>query len=422
MVARIAIISEHASPLAAIGGIDSGGQNVYVAQLANQLAMRGYQVDVYTRRDNETLPDVVRFISRVRVIHVAAGPPRFVPKEELLPFMEEFARRMIAICRRERHPYDLVHANFWTSGVVALELKNALDLPFAVTFHALGRVRRLHQGGADRFPPERPQIEERIIAAADCVIAECAQDREDLLTLYAADPAKIRVVPCGFDGNELWPIDKRVARAELGFAPDERIVLQLGRLVPRKGIDIVVRALARLRRTHGLDPLLVIVGGETDDPCPIANPEIARLDAIAAAEGVRDRVFFTGRKPRHVLRYYYSAADVFVTTPWYEPFGITPIEAMACATPVIGASVGGIKSTVRDGRTGFLVPPRDPHALAERLAELCRSPDLGRRFGAAGRERVLRHFTWAQVADRMESVYGRMLATGRRRASDGMAH
>lgn len=422
MAARIAIISEHASPLAAVGGIDSGGQNVYVAQLANQLATRGYQVDVYTRRDKETLPEVVKFISRVRVIHVTAGPARFVPKEELLPFMEEFARRMIAICRRQSRPYDLAHANFWTSGVVALELKAAMALPFAITFHALGRVRRLHQGEADRFPPERPALEAQIIAAADCVIAECPQDRHDLMTHYAADPAKIRIVPCGFDSTELWPIDKAVARSELGFAPDERVVLQLGRLVPRKGIDIVVRALARLRRKHGLDPLLVIVGGETDDPCPVASPEIGRLREVAAAEGVADRVLFTGRKPRQVLRYYYSAADVFVTTPWYEPFGITPVEAMACATPVIGACVGGIKSTVRHGRTGFLVPPRDPDALAERLAELYRRPELARHFGAAGRERVLRYFTWAHVADRMELVYSRMVTGERRRALDGMAN
>ncbi len=422
MLARIAIISEHASPLAAIGGVDSGGQNVYVAQLANQFASRGYQVDVYTRRDKNTLPDVVKFINRVRVIHVTAGPPRFVPKEELLPFMDEFAQRMIAMCRRQRRPYDLVHANFWTSGVVAMRLKAALGLPFAVTFHALGRVRRLYQGEADRFPRERPQIEDQIIGAADCIVAECQQDREDLLSLYGADPAKIRIVPCGFDSTELWPIDKMAARRELGLAHESRVILQLGRLVPRKGIDIVVRALARLRRVHQIDALLVIVGGETGEPCPRANPEIARLRAVAAAEGVAGRVLFTGRRPRHVLRYYYSAADVFVTTPWYEPFGITPVEAMACATPVIGAAVGGIKSTVRDGHTGFLVPPHDPQAVADRLAELYRQPDLLCRFGLAGRERVLRHFTWSQVADRLEIAYGRIMASDGRRVLDGLAH
>lgn len=416
MLARIAIISEHASPLATIGGVDSGGQNVYVAQLANQFAQRGYQVDIYTRRDQETLPEVVKFINRVRVIHVTAGPPRFVPKEELLPLMDEFAARMIAMLRRQRRAYDVVHANFWTSGVVAMQLKAELGLPFAITFHALGRVRRLHQGEADRFPRKRPQVEERIIGAADCVIAECPQDREDLMRLYDADPGKIRVVPCGFDSTELWPVDRTAARRELAIDPDEHVVLQLGRLVPRKGIDIVVYALARLRRRYGLNARLFVVGGETDGPCPRANPEIARLGDIAAAEGVADQVVFTGRRPRHVLRYYYSAADVFVTTPWYEPFGITPVEAMACSTPVIGACVGGIKSTIRHGRTGYLVPPHDPDAVAERLADMLRRPDLTRRFGAAGRERVLRNFTWGHAADRMELVYARMLGDERGRA------
>ncbi|MFL6655720.1 MAG: glycosyltransferase family 4 protein [Sulfurifustis sp.] len=419
MVARIAMISEHASPLATIGGVDSGGQNVYVAQLANRLAARGYQVDVYTRRDKETLPEVVKFINRVRVIHVKAGPPRPVPKEELLPYMDEFAEQMQSFCSRQRRPYDVVHANFWTSGVVAMTLKRAIGLPFAVTFHALGRVRRRHQGEADRFPEERAEYEERIIAAADCVVAECAQDREDLLELYDADPAKIRIVPCGFDTTEFWPIDRRLARREVGFDPDERIVLQLGRLVPRKGIDIAVRALARLARDHRVNARLVIVGGETDEPCPMANPEIARLTDVANAEDIAERVTFTGRRPRNVLRYYYNAADVFVTTPWYEPFGITPVEAMACGVPVIGSAVGGIKTTVRHGRTGFLVPPHDPDALAARIAEIFRDVDAARRMGVAGRERALRHFTWSQVAERMEAVYARVMAGESQRVTAG---
>ena len=414
MVARIAIISEHASPLATLGGVDNGGQNVYVAQVANQLAARGYRVDVYTRRDEEGLPEVVKFINRVRVIHVTAGPSRFVPKEKLLPYMEDFARNMLSFCRRERLRYDILHANFWTSGIVAMRLKQSLGVPFVITFHALGRVRRIHQGESDHFPEERPLWEERIIAAADGVIAECPQDRDDLMTLYGADSEKIRVIPCGFDSSELWPVDKRLARRELGLPLDQYVVLQLGRLVPRKGVDNVIRAIARLRRDHNVPALLIIVGGESDRPCPLATPEIDRLQAIAAEEGVSDWVRFVGRRGRHVLRYYYSAADVFVTTPWYEPFGITPVEAMACGTPVIGARVGGIKSTVRHGRSGLLVPPNDPPALAESLELLYREPPLAQAFGAAGRARANRHFTWDCVVERIQSLYLRVGTPGRR--------
>jgi D-inositol-3-phosphate glycosyltransferase len=413
MVARIAIISEHASPLATLGGVDNGGQNVYVAQVANQLAARGYRVDIYTRRDDPELPEVVKFINRVRVVHVNAGPAAAVPKERLLPHMDEFAHNLLAFCERDRCRYDLVHANFWTSGIAAMRVEQALGIPFVITFHALGRVRRLYQGECDLFPEERPQWEERIIAAAAGVIAECPQDREDLLLLYHADPAKIRVIPCGFDAGEFWPVDKGLARGELGLPTDEHIVLQLGRLVPRKGVDTVIRAVGRLQRDCRISPLLLIVGGDADTPCPVATPEIGRLREVAQEEGVQDRVRFVGRRGRHVLRYYYSAADVFVTTPWYEPFGITPVEAMACGTPVIGARVGGIKSTVRHGRSGLLVPPNDPAALAEALTALYRNPALARAYGAAGRERAARHFTWTHVADRMESLYLRVLGSER---------
>ena len=407
MIARIAMISEHASPLASLGGVDSGGQNVYVSQLAHHLAARGLKVDVFTRRDDPSLPDVVDFITRVRVIHVDAGPPRVIPKEDLLPYMPAFARNMAAFSRRQRAPYDVVHANFWTSGVVAMALKRELGTPFVTTFHALGRVRKQYQGDADRFPRAREQIEEEIIGASNRVIAECAQDRNDLIHLYGAEPAKVCVIPCGFDPAELWPIAKQVARRELGFDADERLILQLGRMVPRKGIDVPIRALACLRDRYGIDARLIVVGGESDEPSPAATPEIGRLRQIAQDAGIADRVHFTGRRARPVLRYYYSAADVFVTTPWYEPFGITPLEAMACATPVIGARVGGIKTTVRDGRTGYLVPPRDPDAVAERLAHLYRNPELSEQLGRAGRERAVRSFTWEQVAERMATLYAR---------------
>jgi D-inositol-3-phosphate glycosyltransferase len=405
MIKRIALVSEHASPLAALGGVDSGGQNVYVGQIAKHLAAMGYKVDVFTRRDCESLPDIVKCIHGVRIVHVRAGPASFVRKEDLLPFMGEFAANMIAFCRKQAHRYDIVHANFWTSGLVAMHVKRMLNIPFVITFHALGRVRRIHQNGADQFPDERPEIEERIIAETDTVIAECPQDKEDMVRLYRADPSKITIIPCGFDGTELWPTDKAQARDMLGLAPHDHVILQLGRMVPRKGVETVIQSLSRLAGRHGIKARLVVVGGESEHPDPLLTPEIGRLQAIALAEGVSDSVLFTGRCNRQMLRFYYSAADVFVTTPWYEPFGITPVEAMACGIPVVGSNVGGIKTTVRDGKTGFLVPPRDPEATAQRLAQLYRNPELMKSFGDAARKRANEHFTWAKVADRVAALY-----------------
>lgn len=418
MTRRIALISEHASPLALLGGTDSGGQNVYVGQLARHLAGIGYEVDVFTRRDSEALPERVEWMNGVRIIHVPAGPPTRLRKEELLPYMGEFTAWMTRAFRRERKSYDLVHANFWMSALAAADLKRALDIPFVVTFHALGRVRRFYQREADQFPDERFAIEDRVVAEADHVIAECPQDEEDLIRLYNADPARITIVPCGFDPMEFWPVSKQFARIALGLPPDQRVIVQLGRVVPRKGIDTVIRGLARLRQVHQVDARLLVVGGESERPDAEATPEIGRLQQIADQEGVGDAVTLVGRRGREVLKYYYSAADIFVSTPWYEPFGITPVEAMACGTPVVGSNVGGIKFTVRDGETGYLVAPDDPVALGERLAHLYKHPKLLSVFRKQAIRRVNDLFTWQKVAVAASDLYESVLAARQPQTGD----
>lgn len=406
---RIAFISEHASPLALLGGTDSGGQNVYVAHLSRELARLGYLVDVYTRRDHPLQPMVVEWKTGVRVIHVNAGPAVTLPKERLLPHMDAFAQSMLQMMRGHGWTYDLVHANFFMSGMVARRLQRDAGLPFVITFHALGRVRRQCQGSADGFPDERFLIEEALMREADGVIAECEQDRDDMLALYEARPARLAIVPCGFDPDELWPV-RETARASLGLPAQDFIVLQLGRMVPRKGVDNVIRALHCLRSEHGVAAQLLVVGGDSQASGALPDDaELRRLSALASELGVAPHVSFTGAQPRDRLREYYSAANVFVTTPWYEPFGITPLEAMACATPVIGSAVGGIRSTVIDRKTGFLVPPNDPALLASRLALLAREPRLAERLGWTGLRRAHRHFTWRRVAMQMVSVYRSVL-------------
>jgi glycosyltransferase involved in cell wall biosynthesis len=406
---RIAIISDHASPLAAIGGVDAGGQNIYVAQIARCLAAAGYQVDVFTRRDSRNLPQIQEYREGVRVINVPAGPARYVRKEDLLPYMDEFALFTEDFFLK-KGGYPVVHANFWMSGLVAMKLKHALGVPFIITFHALGKVRRIFQKEADEFPAARLEIEESIVACADRIIAECPQDRRDLMTLYSANPSRITTVPCGFDPEELWPVQKRAARTIIGIPPDERVVLQLGRLVPRKGIETVVRAFGRLKKNHGVAAKLLIVGGASEIPDAAKTPEIGRLKAVMREEGLQEEVLFCGRASREELKFYYSAADIFVTTPWYEPFGITPVEAMACGIPVIGSNTGGIKFTVKDGETGYLVPPRDAAALAARLAGLLREPDRAAAMGSRALERARRLFTWDTVTRSIADVYEEITA------------
>jgi glycosyltransferase involved in cell wall biosynthesis len=399
---RIALVSEHASPLATIGSVDAGGQNIYVSHVARGLAGAGHHVDVLTRRDDASLPAVVDMRPGVRVVHIDAGPPRFVPKEELLPHMPAFIR---SAQRMFDHsvPYDVVHANFFMSGLVALRLKEICGVPMVMTFHALGLVRREHQGSADGFPAERIDIERRIVRDADRVIAECPQDKADLMRLYDADAGRISMVPCGVDLELFSPGPRATARRALGVRADEFVVLQLGRLVPRKGIDNVIRAIAAL--DCDIPARLVVVGGESAEPDERATPEIARLRGVAREYGVADRVTFVGHRQRDELRACYAACDVFVTTPWYEPFGITPLEAMACGRPVIGSAVGGIQYSVVHDVTGFLVPPHDPLALAQRLEQLHANPALANALGRAGARRVRSMFTWDRIARELADVY-----------------
>ncbi|MFN8629743.1 MAG: glycosyltransferase [Chloroflexota bacterium] len=292
-------------------------------------------------------------------------------------------------------------------------------MPYVVTFHALGKVRRKHQGTADRFPDARFEIEERVAREADLVIAECPEDARDLVELYGASPDRLRVVPCGFDARLFSPLDRSLARERLGLDPREEIVLQLGRLVPRKGVDTVIESIALLRDRHERFVRLLVVGGAERQPQPDRDPELARLTALVAARGLEDRVTFIGRRDRAELREYYGAADIFVSTPWYEPFGITPVEAMACGVPVIGSAVGGIKSTVADGETGFLVPPRDPSALAYRIARSFEQPGLLTAMGKQALRRANSLYTWERVTQLLEAAYEEVIEPAGATASVG---
>jgi D-inositol-3-phosphate glycosyltransferase len=408
MKTKIAFISEHASPLAMLGGVDNGGQNVYVGELAKHLVLLGYEVDIFTRWDNPNLPPVVSWVPNVRVIHVPAGPIEVMEKEKLLPYMPAFTDFILSFIESEAIEYDLIHANFWMSAMAAAEIKKRLHIPFVVTFHALGAVRKLHQKENDKFPPERINIEKQIVQEADCIIAECPQDKEDLLRFYEAPQERICIIPCGFSPHEFYPLDRLLARMVLNIDHNDPILLQLGRMVPRKGVDTVLRALGRARQ-KGCSARLLVVGGETEELNPGDNPEITRLQQIVEQEKITDAVTFVGRKNRDVLKYYYAAADIFITTPWYEPFGITPLEAMACGTPVIGSAVGGIKYSVEDGETGFLVPPNDPDALAAKITALLDNNDLMTTMKNNSIKRVNALFTWSIVAKKISALYDRVL-------------
>ncbi|MER6307990.1 glycosyltransferase [Streptomyces sp. NPDC001739] len=392
----IALVSEHASPLAVLGGVDAGGQNVHVARLAGALADRGHRVTVYTRRDAPDTPDQVGLRPGVTVRHIAAGPPCHLPKDELLPFIPEFGRLLTEDWALG--PPDVVHSHFWMSGLAALQATRKLDLPLAHTYHALGTVKRRHQKDSDTSPAGRIPSEAEVGEGCDQVIATCRDEVTELVRM-GIPSRKVSVVPCGVDATVFSPHGPVADRG-----PVRHLLLQLGRLVPRKGAALSISALPRLPDAH-----LVIAGGppaaELDQ-----DPEVRRLRALARAAGVADRVRFTGGVPCEDVPPLLRAADVVLCPADYEPFGIVPLEAMACGTPVVATAVGGQLDTVVDTVSGRLVPPRDPGALARAVGELLADPEHRAACGAAGRRRVLARYGWDTVAAATETVYRGLLA------------
>ncbi|GHH87653.1 glycosyl transferase [Streptomyces sulfonofaciens] len=388
---HIAMVSEHASPLAALGGPDAGGQNVYVAELAGRLARRGHRVTVYTRRDGPDLPSRVRTRDGVLVVHVPAGPPGPVPKDELLPCIPEFGAFLAACWAAE--PPDVVHAHFWMSGMAALAGVPRPGVPVVQTYHALGTVKKRHQKAADTSPPERARIERAIGREVSTVVATCAEEVLEL-TAMGVPRERIRVVPCGVDTDHFAPVP---GAARPASAP--RRLLAVGRLVPRKGFDRAIRALADIPGAE-----LLIAGGP-EQALLFADPEAERLRKIAEEYGVADRVTLVGGVSRDDMPRLMSGADLVLSTPRYEPFGIVPIEAMACRTPVVATAVGGQLDTVVHGVTGALVPAGEGPELSAVVRELL--ADRGRlaRLGEAGRERVLARYTWDRVTDGVARVY-----------------
>jgi glycosyltransferase involved in cell wall biosynthesis len=393
---RIALVSEHASPLAVLGGADAGGQNVHVAALAAALVRRGHEVAVHTRRDARGTPPRVDTPDGYQVVHVPAGPAKQIPKDELLPHMADFSRFLLRDWQDSRP--DVVHSHFWMSGLASVLAVRRDHLPVVHTYHALGTVKRRHQGVQDTSPADRIAIERLVGHEVDAIAATCEDEVAELIAMRLPR-GKLHVVPCGVDTSLFTPIGPVAERSAA-----HRIV-SVGRLVPRKGFDDLITALALVP-----DAELVIAGGPPDLR---TDPEASRLLACATACGVADRVRLIGQVARTDMPALLRSADVVACVPWYEPFGIVPLEAMACGVPVVASAVGGLTDTVVHGVTGVLTPPRDPRALGRVLRKLLADRSRGMAYGMAGQDRVDARYTWDEVAAQTEHLYQRVCATDR---------
>jgi D-inositol-3-phosphate glycosyltransferase len=396
---RIAMISEHASPLVAGRDVIGVGHEGHVADLSRALAELGHDVRVYTRRDSPDLPAVVSMAEGFRVVHVPAGPPERIPPDLLLPHMGDFAQWLDADWRDGDWAPDVAHAHFWTSGLAAVTAARRFGIPVVQSFHELAEAEsRTSEKGASRAGYERA-----LGRAVDRVVAQ-SQDEVRGLVRIGVPRAQLTLVPAGVDSDRFTP-DGPAAERD----PERPRILSVGRLVERKGFGDVIQA---MRYVPGAE--CVVVGGPPAEQLT-ADPQARKLRAIAEKFHVADRVRLVGAVPAKDMPRWYRSADVLVAAPWHEQFELAPLEAMACGVPVVGTAVGGLTETVVDGLTGDLVPARDPRALGGALRRLVN--DKVRRFAyaTAALDRARQAYSWRRVASQLGSVYSTV--TGLRKST-----
>ena len=395
---RVAILSFHGCPVARLGEKDTGGMNVYVLQLAKELGSLGNQVDVYTRCHDPQDPQIVQLGDSVRVIHVKAGPYHKT-KATLHAYIPEFLGNLSSFQRSDATTYDLIHSHYWLSGRVGMILSRRWDVPHVVTFHTLAKTKMRARAG-EREPELRVPVEQRVMNDADAIVVSTEEEREDLVRLYGKSPSNVHVIPAGVDLDLFRPSDKARAREVLGLR-EKKVMLYVGRIEPLKGLDLLIGAFAALEDIT--DTRLVVVGGKPGD-----DSELDRLALTADRLGIGEKVTFTGAVPQADLPTYYNACDVLVLPSYYESFGLVALEAMACGTPVLVSRVGGLKTFVREGETGYLVPWHCPEPFTQRLEILLTNPRLGEMMGRAARVQA-EQMSWSRVAERTLDCYSALL-------------
>jgi len=409
MIKRIAMLSVHTCPLAALGGKETGGMNVYVRDLSRELGRRDIYVDVFTRLQKPALPKVSEALGqRCRTIHLPAGPETPYDKNLVFDHLPEFVERVKRFTQEEGIAYDLIHSHYWLSGWVARKLRKSWDVPIIQMFHTLGRLKNtVAQSEEEMEVARRIEVETEIMAFTDRIVAATTMEKDQMIQIYGADPAKIAVIPCGVDLTLFRPIPMDEARERLDICERKHMVLFVGRIERLKGIDTLLEAMAIVVQDFPNwkeDICVCIVGGDTSEDSAMVDKEMQRLQNLRAELGIADLVTFLGAQAQDALPDHYSAADVVVMPSYYESFGMVALEAMACGTPVIASQVGGLSFTVQDGVTGFLVPGQDPPALAEKITLLLKDQALRDRLGAQGIEWAEQH-SWARIADQVISLY-----------------
>lgn len=408
MIKRVAMLSVHTCPLAMLGGKETGGMNVYVRDLSREFSRRGVEVDVYTRSQDTVTPRIRELAEHSRVFHVKTGPEHPYNKNKVYNYLPEFVANVTA----HRQNYDIIFSHYWLSGVAAASLRKVWDAPIVQMFHTLAEMKnRVAQSDAEREPEQRLNCEGEIMRFADRLVAATPLEKNHMTWHYGASPDKIDIVPPGVDLDRFKPLDKYQARDYIGVPPTDKMILFVGRIQPLKGIDILMRALAQVRRREpelAKNICVSIIGGDPNPDSDIEQREFERLETLRRELGIGDLVTFLGAKDQDTLVYYYSAAEMVVMPSHYESFGMVAIEAMGCGTPVIASDVGGLSFSIEDGFNGYLVPGSDYKALADKIVLLLKYRTLREQLSEQAQAWVKR-YSWHHIADEIQEVFERTL-------------
>ncbi|MBW4642209.1 MAG: glycosyltransferase [Goleter apudmare HA4340-LM2] len=403
----IALISVDGDPAIEIGKQESGGQNVYVREVGYALAQQGWQVDMFTRRSSPEQATISQHSHNCRTIRLKAGPSKFIGRDYLFHYLGKFVAEFQKFQQQQGFQYPIIHTNYWLSSWVGMELKKQQPLIQVHTYHSLGAIKYRSISNVPVIAVERLAVEKACLETVDRVIVTSPQEQKYMRTLVST-AGRTEMIPCGTDIDKFGKVDKATAREYLGIASDLKMVLYVGRFDQRKGIETLVRAIAKSQLRGKTNLQLVIAGGSR--PGQSDGIERDRIAKIVAELGLKDNTMFPGRLDDTVLPYYYAAADVCVVPSHYEPFGLVAIEAMASRTPVVASNVGGLQFTVVPEVTGLLAPPKNQVAFAAAIDRILTNPEWGKHLGETGRQRVEIAFSWHSVASRLAQLYTSLLA------------
>ncbi|MBE9230100.1 glycosyltransferase family 1 protein [Phormidium sp. LEGE 05292] len=399
---HIALISVHGDPAIEIGKEEAGGQNVYVRQVGEALAQKGWLVDMFTRKANSQQNTIVQHSPNCRTIRLTAGPEEFVPRDEIFAYLPEFVNKFLQFQQENQINYPIVHTNYWLSAWVGMQLKKTLDIKQVHTYHSLGFIKYKSVNTIPMIATTRLSTEKAVLETAERIVATSPQEKEHMRSLVS-QKGKIDIIPCGTDVSHFGSISRVAAREKLGITPETKVILYVGRFDRRKGIETLVRAVGQCQSRKNQQLKLIIGGGFR--PGQSDGKEYDRIASIVDELGLNDITLFPGRLNREILPTYYTAADVTVVPSHYEPFGLVTIESMACGTPVIGSDVGGLQFTIKPGETGLLCPPKDDAAFAAAIDRFLTHPEWRNKLGINARERVEEIFSWDGVASQLTNLY-----------------